>query len=163
CYARTVIHQEWPKMEAGTLGDIVNPWGVATFRTLKTVEPKSASEQAAYAKWLDQRSDRDGARDSHPRPGGGRRRREAHDPLRRPREPDQRLRSTTCLQTSALRRRLFARQRAPDRRERSQGRAQRGPENFAKHCSLFKHRALQAFDSSFTERPQMPIGRKRYE
>ena len=50
CYARTVIHQEWPKMEAGTLGDIVNPWGVATFRTLKTVEPKSASEQAAYAK-----------------------------------------------------------------------------------------------------------------
>jgi hypothetical protein len=62
CYARTVIHQEWPKMESGTLGDIVNPWGVATFRTLKTVEPKSASEQAAYAKWLDQRSDREDAR-----------------------------------------------------------------------------------------------------
>jgi hypothetical protein len=40
----------------------VNPWGVATFRTLKTVEPKSASEQAAYAKWLDQRSDRESAR-----------------------------------------------------------------------------------------------------
>jgi hypothetical protein len=63
CYARTVIHQEWPKMEAGTLGDIVNPWGIATFRTLKTVEPKSASEQAAYAKWLDQRSDRESARE----------------------------------------------------------------------------------------------------
>jgi hypothetical protein len=63
CYARTVIHEEWPKMEAGTLGDIVNPWGVATFRTLKTVEPKSASEQAAYAKWLDQRSDRESARE----------------------------------------------------------------------------------------------------
>jgi hypothetical protein len=63
CYARTVIHQEWPKMEAGSLGDIVNPWGVATFRTLKTVEPKSASEQAAYAKWLDQRSDRESARE----------------------------------------------------------------------------------------------------
>jgi hypothetical protein len=62
CYARTVIHQEWPKMEAGTLGDIVNPWGVATFRVLQTVEPKSASEQAAYAKWLDQRSDRESAR-----------------------------------------------------------------------------------------------------
>ena len=62
CYARTVIHQEWPKMESGTLGDIVNPWGVATFRTLKTVEPKSASEQAAYAKWLDQRSDREDGR-----------------------------------------------------------------------------------------------------
>lgn len=62
CYARTVIHQEWPKMESGTLGDIVNPWGVATFRILRTVEPKSASEQAAYAKWLDQRSDREDAR-----------------------------------------------------------------------------------------------------
>src|SRR5947207_12560994 len=24
CYARTVIHSEWPKMEAGTLGDTVN-------------------------------------------------------------------------------------------------------------------------------------------
>jgi hypothetical protein len=62
CYARTVIHQEWPQMEAGTLGDKANPWGVATFRTLKTVEPRSASEQAAFAKWLDQRSDREQAR-----------------------------------------------------------------------------------------------------
>src|SRR6185295_6383345 len=55
-------HQEWPKMESGTLGDIVNPWGVAMFRTLRTVEPRSASEQAAYAKWLDQRADREDAR-----------------------------------------------------------------------------------------------------
>ena len=62
CYARTVIHQEWPQMQAGTLGDTVNLWGVATFRTLKTVEPRSASEQAAFAKWLDQRSDRETAR-----------------------------------------------------------------------------------------------------
>jgi hypothetical protein len=62
CYARTVIHQEWPQMQAGTLGDTVNPWGVATFRTLKTVEPRTASEQAAYSKWLDQRSDRENAR-----------------------------------------------------------------------------------------------------
>jgi hypothetical protein len=62
CYARTVIHQEWPRMQAGTLGDTVNPWGVATFRTLRTVEPRSASEQAAYAKWLDQRFDRGHAR-----------------------------------------------------------------------------------------------------
>ena len=49
-------------MQAGTIGDTVNPWGVATFRTLKTVEPQSASEQAAFAKWLDQRSDREQAR-----------------------------------------------------------------------------------------------------
>ena len=62
CYARTVIHQEWPEMQAGTLGDSVNPWGDATFRTLRTVEPRTASEQAAYSKWLDQRSDREDAR-----------------------------------------------------------------------------------------------------
>jgi hypothetical protein len=62
CYARTVIDQEWPRMQAGTLGDDANPWGVATFRTLRSVEPRSASEQAAYAKWLDQRSDREDAR-----------------------------------------------------------------------------------------------------
>src|SRR6266545_2825578 len=62
CYARTVIHQEWPQMHPGTLGETINPWGLATFRTLKTVEPRSAPEQAAYAKWLDQRSDREDAR-----------------------------------------------------------------------------------------------------
>jgi hypothetical protein len=62
CYARTVIHKEWPQMEGGTLGAAVNPWGVATFRTLRTVEPRTASEQAAYSKWLDQRSDRESAR-----------------------------------------------------------------------------------------------------
>ena len=56
------VHQEWPQMESGTLGDAINPWGVAMFRTLQTVEPQSASEQAAYAKWLDQRSDREDAR-----------------------------------------------------------------------------------------------------
>jgi hypothetical protein len=62
CYARTVVHQEWPRMESGTLTDGYNPWTVAMFRTLKTVEPRTASEQAAYAKWLDQRADRESAR-----------------------------------------------------------------------------------------------------
>ena len=49
-------------MQAGTLGDKANPWGVATFRTLETVKPRSATEQVAFAKWLDQRSDREQAR-----------------------------------------------------------------------------------------------------
>jgi hypothetical protein len=62
CYARTVIHSEWPKMGAGTLGDTVNPWTLAMFRITKTVQPRSASEQAAYGKWLDQRTDREDAR-----------------------------------------------------------------------------------------------------
>src|SRR5262245_63825749 len=62
CYARTVVHQEWPAMEAGSIGARLNPWGVATFRTLKQTEPRSPVEQAAFAKWLDQRSDRESAR-----------------------------------------------------------------------------------------------------
>jgi hypothetical protein len=62
CYARNVIHQEWPQMQAGTLGDTISPWTVIMFQTLRTVEPRSASEQAAYSKWLDQRTDREDAR-----------------------------------------------------------------------------------------------------
>jgi hypothetical protein len=62
CYARTVVHGEWPKMQAGTLEDTANPWTLAMFRITKTVEPRSASEQAAYGKWLDQRTDREDAR-----------------------------------------------------------------------------------------------------
>ena len=62
CYARAVVHQEWPRMASGTLAIGHNPWGIAMFQTLKTVEPRSAAEQAAYGKWLDQRSDRESAR-----------------------------------------------------------------------------------------------------
>jgi len=62
CYARSVIHSEWPKMQAGTLADTGNPWTFAMFRITKTVNPRSAPEQAAYAKWLDQRTDRETAR-----------------------------------------------------------------------------------------------------
>jgi len=49
-------------MESGSLGDAYNPWGVTMFATLRTTEPRSASEQAAYGKWLDQRTDREEAR-----------------------------------------------------------------------------------------------------
>jgi hypothetical protein len=62
CYARNVVHQEWPKMKSGTLGEGPNAWGVALFRSLLATEPRSASEQAAYSKYLDERSDREDAR-----------------------------------------------------------------------------------------------------
>jgi hypothetical protein len=62
CYARYVVHQEWPQMEDGTGGDTINPWAVALFRSLRVANPTSASEQAAYSKWLDQTSDREQAR-----------------------------------------------------------------------------------------------------
>jgi hypothetical protein len=64
CYGRSVVGEEWPRMESGTQGDAVNPWGVALFRTLKTIEPRTASEQTAYDKWLDQRTDREAARNA---------------------------------------------------------------------------------------------------
>jgi Protein of unknown function (DUF4239) len=62
CYARSVARVEWARLEAGTQGEHINPWGVELFRTLKTVQPKTAGEQAAYGKWLDQTSDREAAR-----------------------------------------------------------------------------------------------------
>ena len=62
CYARSVVHQEWPQMESGSLGDGFNPWGVTMFHTLRTTKPQSAREQIALGKWLDQRTDRQDAR-----------------------------------------------------------------------------------------------------
>jgi amino acid transporter len=62
CYGRSVVHVEWPRMEEGTQGDEINPWGAELFRTIETVEPSTASEEAAYGKWLDQTSDREAAR-----------------------------------------------------------------------------------------------------
>jgi Protein of unknown function (DUF4239) len=62
CYARSVVYEEWPSMEAGGLGQQISPWGVKLFQTIKTVQPDTASEQAAYSKWLDQSSTREEAR-----------------------------------------------------------------------------------------------------
>jgi succinate dehydrogenase/fumarate reductase cytochrome b subunit len=62
CYGRSVVNGEWEQMEAGTLGDSINPWGVSLFRTLQGVQPSTASEQSAYDKWLEQTSAREEAR-----------------------------------------------------------------------------------------------------
>jgi hypothetical protein len=62
CYARSVVHQEWPQMEDGEGGDTINPWAVALFRSLRLTNPTSNSEQSAFDKWLDQTSDREQAR-----------------------------------------------------------------------------------------------------
>jgi len=62
CYGRSVVGQEWPAMEQSRLGDTLNPWSVALFKSLQQVDPKTASEQSAYDKWLDQTSDREEAR-----------------------------------------------------------------------------------------------------
>ena len=62
CYGRSVVSQEWPAMKEGKGGDSINPWGFALFESVKLADPKSATEQAAYSKWLDQTSDREEAR-----------------------------------------------------------------------------------------------------
>jgi len=62
CYARSVVGVQWDRMEDGTLGEQRNPWAVEMFRTLRTVEPSTASEQSAYDLWLSQRQDRETAR-----------------------------------------------------------------------------------------------------
>ncbi|MBN9309444.1 DUF2076 domain-containing protein, partial [Devosia sp.] len=62
CYARSVVHQEWPRMDDGTQGDAINPWAVELFETFHRVDPQTPAEQAAYSKWLDQTSDREQAR-----------------------------------------------------------------------------------------------------
>ena len=62
CYGRSVVHQEWPQMQDGKGGDTINPWSIALFRSLELVSPRTASEQAAYSKWLDQTSDREEGR-----------------------------------------------------------------------------------------------------
>lgn len=62
CYARWVAGPEWDQMEDGSLGEGVNPWGVALFRTSRSIDPQSSVEEAAFAKWLDQTSDREVAR-----------------------------------------------------------------------------------------------------
>jgi Protein of unknown function (DUF4239) len=62
CYGRSVVSQEWPSMEDGTVGDAINPWAVALFASLKLAQPKTSVEDAAYGKWLDQTTDREEAR-----------------------------------------------------------------------------------------------------
>jgi len=62
CYARSVVHQEWPEMESGGVPAGFNRWGVTMFRTLRTADPRTATEQAAFGKWLDERTDRQDAR-----------------------------------------------------------------------------------------------------
>jgi hypothetical protein len=62
CYGRFVVHREWPEMEDGKIGDALNPWAIALFRSLKLADPKAATEQSAFDDWLDQTFSREEAR-----------------------------------------------------------------------------------------------------
>jgi hypothetical protein len=62
CYARSVAGPQWERMEAGTLGDSINPWGPALFETAHAIEPATPSEEVAFDKFLEQTSAREEAR-----------------------------------------------------------------------------------------------------
>jgi len=62
CYARSVVEDEWPALEAGTLDDSINPWSAALFQTLRATDPESNAEQSAYDQWLDHTAEREEAR-----------------------------------------------------------------------------------------------------
>ncbi len=62
CYARSVAGIQWDRMEAGTLGEDLNPWGVELFGTIRTVDPATDVEQSAFDQWLAQTSEREAAR-----------------------------------------------------------------------------------------------------
>ena len=49
-------------MEDGVKSNDLNPWTVAMFHTARATNPKTAVEQSAFDKWLDQTSDREEAR-----------------------------------------------------------------------------------------------------
>lgn len=62
CYGRSVAGAEWDAIDAGTLGDALNPWGVRMVATVSGVEPQTASEQSAYDRWMAQTADQQQAR-----------------------------------------------------------------------------------------------------
>ena len=62
CYGRSVVGQEWTRMETGSESGAINPWALALFRTMQAVEPGTAAEQSAYDKWFDLTSTREEAR-----------------------------------------------------------------------------------------------------
>ncbi|MFB8230429.1 hypothetical protein [Cellulosimicrobium sp. NPDC055967] len=64
CYARYVVASEWEQMADGALGEAVNPWGVALYRTVRDVVPASDTQQSAYDRWMDQTAAREDARQS---------------------------------------------------------------------------------------------------
>jgi Protein of unknown function (DUF4239) len=70
CYARSVVFLEWPSLEAGD-GPETNRWAVPLFRTLKAARPSTATEEAAYSKWLDETTERQDARQDRVHPAEG--------------------------------------------------------------------------------------------
>jgi hypothetical protein len=70
CYGRAVVGLEWPLLRAGAEPSF-NPWGIRLFVTFRGVAPRTAAQQAAYSKWLDETTDREQARLDRVQAGAG--------------------------------------------------------------------------------------------
>ena len=62
CYARSVVGTEWDALDEGKLGDSINPWGGQMFLTIFDVNPRTATQQSAYDRWMSQTAEREQAR-----------------------------------------------------------------------------------------------------
>ena len=62
CYARSVVHKEWPEMRGGGLDSSINPWSVDLFKALAGRQPADPEGAGGVRKWLDQRTDREQGR-----------------------------------------------------------------------------------------------------
>ncbi len=62
CYGRSVVGTEWDAVASGRLQDSVNPWGAKLFIEVSALQPRTATEQSAYDRWMTQSDDRQQAR-----------------------------------------------------------------------------------------------------
>jgi hypothetical protein len=62
CYARAVIHDEWPAMKAGTRSPIVQDWVSRLEEELHDLHPDTNARQAAFLQVLEQQDKRTDAR-----------------------------------------------------------------------------------------------------
>jgi hypothetical protein len=58
CYARAVVHDEWPAMSNGRSSELVQSWIDNLGREFAIAEPHGAREESAYAQWFDQQAQR---------------------------------------------------------------------------------------------------------
>lgn len=64
CYGRSVAGVEWDEMEASQLDAEPNLWADELFRTITGIEAADDAQQSALDRWLDQRSEREQARNA---------------------------------------------------------------------------------------------------
>ncbi|HET7820878.1 MAG TPA: hypothetical protein VFL10_05075 [Ornithinibacter sp.] len=62
CYGRSVVGTEWQQVAEGKAQDSLNPWGAKMFTTVAALQPRTATEQSAYDRWMAQTADRQQAR-----------------------------------------------------------------------------------------------------